>query len=69
MRNVAVVIALVVLLTIVAGCVQPRIGSPEYSDPYGNTVGSSDKRWWGEESSGSELNVDKFLYRWRGLTE
>jgi len=69
MRSLAVVIALAVMLTIIAGCVQPRIGSLEYSDPYGSTATNPDKRWWGEESSGGDLNVDKFLYRWRGLTE
>lgn len=69
MRSWLAFFVLVLALATLAGCVQPRIGSLEYSDPYGNTANNPDRNWWDRESAPGELDVDKFLWRWRGLTE
>jgi hypothetical protein len=58
-----------VLVLAASGCTQPRFGSLEYSCPYGNTARNSEKRWWGEEKSTADFDIDKFMWRWRGLTQ
>ncbi len=69
MRSWVILIALVLLSATLAGCVQPRVGSPGYANPYGDTTTSPSKRWWGEESPRADVDIDKFLWRWRGLNE
>ena len=69
MRNCTIILALVVLTVVLTGCVQPRVSSPEYGNPYGDTSYSPSKRWWGEERPRGDVDVDKFLWRWRGLTQ
>ncbi len=69
MRNWLTLFILAFLCAIVAGCTQPRIGSLEYSCPYGNTARNSKKRWWGEKRPAADIDIDKFMWRWRGLTK
>jgi hypothetical protein len=52
-----------------AGCTQPAVGTPGYHDPYGATAGESERHWWGEERDNRDVDLDRFLHRWRGLTE
>jgi hypothetical protein len=69
MRSLILLAAAAALCLCILGCVQPRYGSPDYYDPYGNTARTPEKRWWAEEKGSSDLDIDKFLWRWRGLTE
>ena len=65
---VILLVSALVTLALV-GCVQARVGSPEYTDPYGFNPEYPDKRWWGEDRPVRDVDIDKFLYRWKGLTK
>lgn len=69
MRSAVIVVCLIATCMLLVSCVQPRVGSPGYSDPYGDTSYSPEKRWWGEETPRANVDIDKFLWRWRGLNE
>jgi hypothetical protein len=65
-----IMIAAAVLLTFLmtfAGCVQPRVTSPEYSDPYGPNRSLPEKRWWGEDKQEGTEDTEKFIDRWNHL--
>jgi hypothetical protein len=68
-RLAVMLLVFALLVVAFAGCVQARVGSAEYSDPYGFTPENPDKRWWSQERPVKEVNIDKFLYRWKGLTK
>ena len=69
MRSGLLVVLLIVMCIFLTSCVQPRVGSPGYSNPYGDTSYSPERRWWGEESPRADVDIDKFMWRWRGLNE
>ena len=64
MRSVVIVLAVTLLALAFTGCVQPRFTSPEYSNPYGDSVTLPERRWWGEERPAPELDVDRILFRY-----
>lgn len=67
MRLLVAAAVLLVLAVAFAGCVQARVGSPEYRDPYGPDKTLPEKRWWGEERPDGSEDAEKVIYRWNHL--
>lgn len=67
MRILTAAAVLLTLLITFAGCVQARVGSPEYNDPYGPDRSLPEKRWWAEERPSGSESPEKFLTRWNHL--
>jgi hypothetical protein len=67
MRTFAVMITMALLFVLLAGCVQPRVGSLEYSDQYGPDKSFPDRHWWGDSRPTSNMDVETFLFKNRGF--
>lgn len=65
MRSLLIFLAFILLLTVMAGCVQPRYSNLD-RDYYG-AKSNPDKHWWGKEQQSSNVNLDRFIYKWDGL--
>jgi len=65
-RSLIVVLMLATILVIFSGCVQPRFNKLE-SQNGGRSVSASQRHWWGVEQQSSDVDIDKFIYRWDGL--
>jgi hypothetical protein len=69
MRLLVAAAVVLTLLVTFAGCIQARVGSPEYNDPYGPDNTLPEKRWWGDQRPGGDEDTDKFMDRWNHLKE
>jgi hypothetical protein len=67
----AVVLLLIVSLMVltIVGCVQPRVGGTEYRDSHGWAMSGPKRHWWGKDRPERDVDIDRFLYRWQGLTD